>query len=131
MNVYLDTNVLLRFILKDIPTQFKEAEKIISSKNSNNILLPSILFEIEYVLSKLYKKEREEIVSIIQGLLEIETINVEFEREINLAIELFGETNIDFVDCYLYAKSYYSDGKVATFDKDIKKLQTIHKTKLH
>ena len=62
MITYLvDTNVFLRFVLKDNPLQYKKAEAYFHDAKNGDVrlvFLPDVIEEIVYVLQKVYKIER-------------------------------------------------------------------------
>jgi len=113
--VILDTNAILRYILDDMPEQADIVEKTIAEREI--IILPEVIAEVVYILTKYYNIERKEsIENIIDFLDEINEKNV-FLR---LALKTFSETNIDFVDSILYAYSKQYD--IFSFDKKLNEL---------
>ena len=63
----IDTNVILRYLLNDIPEQADKAGEII---DDGAYTLPEIIAEVVYVLTKLYSVPREKIVEIVVPLFE-------------------------------------------------------------
>lgn len=61
----IDTNVILRYLLNDIPEQAKQSEEVIKN---GAFTLPEVIAEVVYVLFKLYKVPREEIKGIVSPL---------------------------------------------------------------
>ena len=64
----IDTNVILRYLLDDIPEQADKAESVIKQ---GSFTLPEIIAEVVYVLTKLYKVPRNEIKSIVRHEIKI------------------------------------------------------------
>ena len=87
----VDTNVILRYLLNDIPEQADEAATIIES---GAFTLPEIIAEVIYVLIKLYNIPREEIESIILPIFD--EISIENTDVITTAVSLYSETKFDF-----------------------------------
>jgi predicted nucleic-acid-binding protein len=72
--------------------------------------------EMVYVLSKVYKIPKKEIVAAIMGVLSINGITTTDYGVISRGFEAYTETSLDFVDCLL--AGYQSCGyEVFTFDK--------------
>ncbi len=121
--VYLiDTNVIVRFLVKDNEAMYKEASCIFQKIKNFEIearLEPLILAECFYVLTKLYKKTRQEVVLALKSLVSMENIYCDkiliFQTLANLE-----KKSIDFADAYLLAKSSLHQFGILSFDKDIK-----------
>lgn len=110
----VDTNVILRYLLNDIPEQADEAAAIIES---GAFTLPEIIAEVIYVLIKLYNIPREEIESIILPIFD--EISIENTDMITTAVSLYSETKFDFVDCIIIARKKILGEDVFTFDKKL------------
>ncbi len=110
----VDTNVILRYLLNDIPEQADEAATIIES---GAFTLPEIIAEVIYVLIKLYNIPREEIESIILPIFD--EISIENTDVITTAVSLYSETKFDFVDCIIIARKKILGEDVFTFDKKL------------
>ncbi len=65
--LYLDTNVILRYLLED-SEKFKEKSKEYIEQNSVYIK-NEVLAEVVYVLNKTYKVPKDSIKTILQDLL--------------------------------------------------------------
>jgi predicted nucleic-acid-binding protein len=117
-----DTNVILRYLLKDNENLYK----MISSKieeirlgNRHAIILEGVLIECIYVLTKFYNVPRREAARNLRDFLRYNGIRNKDKNELIAALELFTERKIDIVDCILYAKAVANDMDVLTLDKDI------------
>lgn len=112
--ILIDTNVILRYLLNDIPEQADKAESVIEQ---GAFTLPEIIAEVVYVLTKLYKVPRTEIKSIVAPVFnEVEILNKEI---IVNALSLFSETSFDFVDCIIISRKKFLNETVFTFDKKL------------
>jgi predicted nucleic-acid-binding protein len=88
----------------------------------NNCLIPmEVIAEMVYVLSKIYKIERNTIAKTIEGIMRIDHILVYYPTVVSFAIQTYASTKLDFIDCLLvgYAKS--ENHTIYTFDKELKK----------
>ena len=85
----LDTNVLLRYLAQDDPTQSRRATEIIERRLTEEELgfvsLLSVL-EVVWVLKSLFKRSRQEIANDIEMLLAADTIEVQNEQEVYTAV---------------------------------------------
>ena len=118
--VLLDTNAVLRFILRDVSKQHKEIVKFIST-NPSAVRL-EVLIEAIFVLEKYYKKSREEIAHIIFILGKTENIFIQYPRVVAKAMMYFIDNELDIVDCILCAFNAVMGYEVFTFDKEMKAL---------
>jgi len=115
----LDTNILLRYFLKDNETMFRQARRIIDENSC--IVLPSILQEVMYVLSgPVYQIPRELIAEAVkQSFADIFYTEHEI---IEQALEFYIQTpEPDFPDCLLLAYHDICSIDVATFDQKLNK----------
>lgn len=125
---YVDTNILLRFIIDDNKELADIAENILKSDECH--LLPEVIPEIIYVLRSVYKYRREDIAQAIQRLLPL--VVAKEQLLTNLALTYFAQFNLDYVDCILLARNKLYGREVATFDKELeKKLATVPPVSLY
>lgn len=125
MNVaFVDTNVFLRFILKDVTPQYIKAKKIFEDAADLRLKLYSsvvVVFEIYWVLKSSYGQDGTELMMTLQKILKL---SVEFENHSVLveAVSKMAEYNFDLEDSYnlVYAKKVGVD-KFETFDKKLLK----------
>jgi predicted nucleic-acid-binding protein len=85
----LDTNVLLRYIAQDDPKQSPRAIEIIEGRLTEQeqgfVSLVTIL-EVVWVLKSLFQRSRQEIANDIEMLLAADTLEVQNEQEVYLAV---------------------------------------------
>jgi len=85
----LDTNVLLRYLAQDDPKQSARATEIIERRltvqEPGFISLVTVL-EVVWVLKSLFNRTRLEIANDIEMLLAADTLEVQNEQEVYLAI---------------------------------------------
>lgn len=112
--ILVDTNVVLRYLLRDNEVQSQIAKVLIQSGAR---LLPEVLMETSHVLRTFYEIDRPNIAKQLLNVLhwaEIENKNVMIR-----AVEIFAETKLDFVDCILAAYHELKGCVVFTFDKKL------------
>ena len=115
MNVTVDTNVLVRAVVRDHKQQAEAAAKLLKSASLIAVPLPC-LCEFVWVLLSVYKLDRADIAAAIRTLLE--TRNVILNRpavEAGLAILHAGG---DFADGLIaYEGDWLGCDTFASFDK--------------
>jgi len=115
----LDTNVLLRFYLKDDAEQSPKAEHLLRSLTAEApgwVALATIL-ELIWVMKSKNRSERAEIADALELLLAQDVIVVEQSNVVMRAVRLFRSSKADFADC-LIAESARTAGCTRTFTFD-------------
>jgi len=128
----VDTNVILRYLLKDNEVLFKKASSLLEKVKVGEeaVVIPeSVLAECVYVLLRIYKVERQIISEKLQGLFSYKGVANPDKKEMIYAITLFGKTQLSFVDCILCARATINRLELFTFDDELKKFcsNTPHK----
>lgn len=121
----IDTNILLRFLLKDIPHQAEEARKVFkqAEKDKVKLIIPQIvIFEIVFQLIKVYKFEKNKVIDAIKVILNTDYFEVQDNEVFQESLKKFKLANISFADCFLASYSEKQKCEVFTFDKKLKKL---------
>ncbi len=123
-----DTNVILRYLLKDVPDQFARAEKAfedVRTGKAKAVILESVLVECVYILLKFYKVPKRQVVESLIGLLQYKGVVNRDKPELVVALQTFARESIDIVDCILLAKARGGMGRLLSFDKDLNRLSQI------
>jgi len=110
----VDTNIILRYLLNDIPEQSEIAR--LELKSGNVKILTQVVAEVIYVLSKIYKINRKEISENLLKIFSLDGVIIENEEIVVFAITEYGNSKLDFVDELLYANSKIKGTMVKTFD---------------
>jgi predicted nucleic-acid-binding protein len=115
--IVLDTNYILRFLIKDNEEMYYEARN--SIKDNDCFIDNEVLAEVVFVLLKVYKISKNNIRISLEKFLSLPNIILNSKVTILKALEIFDERNLDFVDAILCAKS--KKYEVKTFDKKLNK----------
>lgn len=119
--VFVDTNVFLRFFVKDDPEMFEKSHVLFARTESGEITLVTseiILAEVVWVLESYYAFRREEILVVIEAILGTRHLRVINRAMIQEAARLFSEGSMDFVDaCALASAGQAGCSSIATFDR--------------
>ena len=126
--VLLDTNVLVRFTTGEPVEQAEQARQLLISSqegNSHLLVLPMVLAEAVYVLTKVYALPRHAVTAALSNLLSSPGFQSDESRLMTGALELFGRSRLGFLDCYLANTSLHEGLPIATFDHEIRKLSGV------
>ena len=118
----LDANVLVRFLVQDVPQQAKAAKKLVEQAESGALLLvvdPMIIAETVYVLTSFYKKPRETVADALMAFVQSDGVSVADESRLVDALRRFQRSSVDFADAWLAATAAETHREVASFDRDL------------
>lgn len=129
MKVYfIDSNYLLRFLLKDnIPQAIKARECFVRAEKGDIkiVLLSEMILEIEYVLRKVYKLSKNEIVSKLFVVVKAPFLDVEYRFIWVRALGIYLKTNCDLVDIFLLERARQEGAEILSFDRDFQRLKRL------
>ena len=116
----IDTNVLVRYLVRDDDVQFEKANRLIKREigvgEAVFVSLP-VLLETEWVLRSRYGFKKAEIVDAISGLLDATEIQFEAEAAIEESLNYWKDSTADFADCLIGAHNRRLGCRAtATFD---------------
>lgn len=116
--ILLDANYILRYLIRDNEEMYFIAEKTILENAC--MVLNEVVAEVVYVLEKVYKVPKDELVNVVIAFLVQGNISMIVKKsDVIQALRYYTEKNIDFVDGYLCTlKDEY---EVKTFDKKLLK----------
>lgn len=106
MMALLDTNVVIRFLTSDKTQKFRGVYTLFQSLEQGDLrveLKLIVLFQVVFVLRSYYSVPREDIATGMLGILEYKGIIVKEKKIVRQTIELWHDSKLDVVDCYLIA----------------------------
>lgn len=124
-DVLPDTNVLLRYLLRDDAVQYAKAEVFFEDVRVGReraVIMESVLVECVYILIKFYKVPRGETADILTTLLQYKGIANKDQKSLVEALRIFAGQNLDIVDCILLTRAKQGRGRLFSFDKALNKL---------
>lgn len=124
---FVDTNILIRLIVKDDDIKRKAIEKLFEKANQKKIMLyvlPVAILEIVWVLEKFYKLDKKIIREFIEAVLNTPEIKCDMDNVFRMAIKIYEEHNIKFADAVMGCWGLDKDiSTVYTYDeKDFKRI---------
>jgi len=121
---FIDSNIIIRFIVKDDPTMYQVSKKFftqIRDKEKKGLVSILVFQEVVWVLSHYYKLKRKEVVDSLQELILLENIYI-FDAKKEQILDLlkyYGQSNLDLVDIYLHLEAKKANGQLLSFDEQL------------
>ncbi len=113
--ISLDANVVLRFLLDDVPEQTKTATEIITQ---NKVYVTDVItVEVIYVLEKVIELSRQDIVKLVTDFLGFSNVVHNPYSLLNSINFYQHHASLSIVDCYASAEAGAYNNKLVTFDK--------------
>ena len=123
----IDTNVPVRFLLRDNEAQFQRARQLIKRETSRGqpiFISQLVLLETEWVLRSRYGTTKAEIAAAMSALLESREVQFEDESSVEEAVCVWQDSSADFADCLINAH-HRACGCQATATFDTKALRLV------
>ena len=116
----IDTNILLRFFIKDDPIQTPLAVRTLYglTPEQPGWISLIVLAELTWTFRRIFKLDRTAIAGAVAKLFNSQDMVLEMADVVRQALTLYTATRADFADCVI-AVSARSAGcsTIATFDK--------------
>jgi len=125
--LFLDTNVFLRFFLKDNEKQYQDVCKIFSKIEEGEFkpYTSAIVFlEFNYVARKIYKLSISETIGFIEAIRKMRGMTIIKKTDINKAINFYRRYKIKLGDCFIAAQ-VAKGTMLITYDQDFGKVKEI------
>lgn len=122
----LDTNVLVRYLVRDDQLQFEKARRLIKRESDTGepvLISLLVLLETDWVLRSRYKLSKVEILSVFSALLDVADLTFEDEPSVEHALYSWKDSVANFADCLIEARNLRLGCRAtATFDGKALKL---------
>ncbi|MBR1647081.1 MAG: PIN domain-containing protein [Selenomonadaceae bacterium] len=116
--ILIDTNVVLRYLLRDHPKQSMQAKKAVEI---GAVILPEVLVETVHALKNIYRVDRQTIAASLMTLLN--EVEIERKQVMVHAVELYADSqDMDFMDCIIIAYFDIENIRVFTFDPKLNRV---------
>ena len=116
----IDTNVLVRFLVRDEDIQFEKARRLIKREVAAGrrvFVSQLVLLETEWVLRSRYAVPKNKVIEAISGLLDSTDVQFEDEPAVEQAIFVWKDSAADFADCLIGVRNRRLGCRAtATFD---------------
>jgi len=96
----VDTNVLMRYLLRDDEQQSQQAKVILDgfTQQQPGFISITTLLEVMWLLRQTYKRSRDDVLQIVHALLVSPSIQIQAESAVDEAIEIAQQGNFDLPD---------------------------------
>lgn len=104
----LDTNVLVRYVVKDDSGQLAAAKRLIVRCVGEGLTLfvpVTVTLELEWVLRASFGYVKDDVLQVLSNLFSAAELTFESERALEVALQLYREGTADFADCLHIALS--------------------------
>lgn len=113
----LDTNVVLRFLLNDVPSQSLKAKKVLL--NPPVYVSDVVITEAAFVLEKSLGYDRKYVASLIRVIMAVPGM-VFSDHLLPRVVNMYeSKKSLSFVDCYAATEAMTFGSKLYTFDKKL------------
>ena len=120
--LFIDTNVFVRFAMNDHAEHSPLARELISSIDRGEVIAEtaaSVIFEAVYVLNKTYGVDRAKVFDTMMGLISMPGIIIPNKGTVQRALNLWNQVGrISYADAvHLVLTSQTQHKRIASFDR--------------
>lgn len=123
----LDTNILVRFIVRDDARQAALASRLIEGaiRAGETLYVPvTVMLELEWVLRSNFGFDKERVTTTLSRLLASVELSFESEAAVEIALALYRDGAADFSDCVHIASAHVAgESPLWTFDRAASRIQ--------
>lgn len=101
--IFVDTNIFLRYLTNDDAKSADRIEKVFQKARDGKISLMTsslVIAEIIWVLESYYGRSKDEIDTMITGILNTRGLEIEDSSIIYSALDTYVSKNIDYADAF-------------------------------
>ena len=124
----LDTNVLVRYLTRDDPEQYRAAKAFVEStctKENPGFIGPVVLCELVWVLTGAYDATKEDVARVIDQILRTRQLVVSGRDVVRRALSDYKEGAADFADCLIGQMNQEAGcAETVTFDRGAAELDS-------
>lgn len=127
MTIAIDTNVLVRLLVRDDEAQFAAARRLVDQAavaDEPVLIVLGVLLETEWVLRSRYKLDKSSIAGAFTALLESADVEFEHPPTVEEALYVWAQhPAADFADCLFTARAtHLGRSRFVTFDASAARL---------
>ena len=129
---FIDSNIFLRTLTGENKDKFRDCQAFLAMAKERRIQTFTstlVLAEVNWVLLKVYKFPKEQVLAGIRSILSLDNLNFVDEVNQNLAAQIYEAYSIKFIDALIASNPYIQRKEmvVVSYDKDFDKLGIIRK----
>jgi len=126
---FIDTNLFLRYFTRDDEKKADDVLQLLKrvERNEEKVTTsPLVIFELVFTLESYYKVPREEIKKLLQPLLNLRGLRLDFRDVFESALELYSQGKLSFADafnaCFMQKRGIK---EIYSFDEDFDQVEGI------
>lgn len=126
---FIDTNLFLRYFTRDDEERAGDVLKLLKrvARNEEKVTTsPLVIFELVFTLESHYKVPRKEIKKLLQPLLNLRGLRLDFRDVFESALELYSQEKLSFADafnaCFMQKREIK---EIYSFDEDFDQVEGI------
>lgn len=123
----IDTNVLVRYVTRDHPEQYRAAKRHLESsctQEEPGYVSVIVLCELAWVLTSAYEAAGEEVARVIDQVLRTRQLQVQRRDQVRAALAQYKSSKADFADCLIGQLCLEAGAdETVTFDQDAARLR--------
>ena len=122
----VDTNVIIRLLRGTPPNLALKARNIFEDAQNGKHLIyieEIIVAQVIWVLTSFYKEDKEEIITDLEKLLSQSWIINPHKQLILTSLQMYRESNFEYIDCWLYVQCINNNRTIVTFDEKLRKFK--------
>ena len=126
--IAVDTNVLVRYLVRDDPEQAEAARALLQSATAARpaYVCREVVVELVWVLERAYGCSRERIATILEELVATEGLVVEAAGDVGRAAFRYRSEGVGFSDLMVFAAAERAAAlPVYTFDRKAARLEAV------
>jgi predicted nucleic acid-binding protein len=126
---FLDTNILLRHFLQDVPDQSARATELIRRVEAGDVqvhISDIVIFEVVFTLTRSYRHPKAAVRDAVLALLDLPGFILPGKRRFHRVFDLYVDLNISFADAYhVVLMEQQKLEEVVSFDRDFDRVKTV------
>lgn len=123
----LDTNILVRYVVRDDEAQLASARRLIRNcvSQGQTLFVPvTVTLELEWVLRSNFGFPKVEAIDVLSRLFSAAELTFESEHALEVALHLYREGSADFADCvHIALAAQAGELPLWTFDRRAGKVE--------
>ena len=122
MPATLDTNLLLRLALRDVPEQYEAVRDLVTRPGARYRVTDTAINEVAHALTHHYDLSRPQVAQIVRALVTDPSIEANKGLISSVIEQLETHPAMSYTDCYLAEEAHATGNEpLLTFDKKLAK----------
>lgn len=100
---FLDTNILLRHLTRDVPDQARRATAYLARVERGEVIVrttDAVIMETVFTLQRQYKVAKDRIRALLLPIIALPGIRLTGKRRLIRVFDIYVEQNVSFIDAF-------------------------------